>query len=133
MAHYPTSRLFNAESAGTVSVKFGKSSCQITLRKKAPDRAVTTIATTSREINSAMQRFAESLVSRLQQQGVTITGSKGGTEKDMSLVCGRFGVLIQADGEILYDLGTLSSRDPVLSAQVATVAKQLGMSIKRDK
>jgi hypothetical protein len=119
-----------AASAGTVQVKYGKSSCTITLRKKAPDKLVTSIARSSNEVLSSMKQFGGVLVGHLQQKGVSIKGSKGGTESEMEIVCGRFGVLIQANAQITYDLGSLSSRDPALSKITAAAAKQLGLSLK---
>lgn len=117
-------------SKGTLHVRFGREQVRITLRRKAADRQVSTLSNTANEVISSLSAFMQGFAGNLGTLHVKTTGAVPPTLETSRLVCGRFGVLVQADGEIKIDLGSLSSRDPQLLAAARAAARPLGLTVK---
>ena len=107
-------------SKGTFHVRFGKDQSRVTLRRKSPDRQMPTLVSTANEVVATMSAFLSQFAANLTGLGVTVGERKGGTTEETKLICGRFGVLVQCDGELPYTL-TISSRDDRLLAAARAV------------
>jgi hypothetical protein len=116
-------------SKGTFHVRFGKPQVRITLRRKSPDRQMPTLVNTANEVVATMGAFMSQLTANLGGLGVTVGEKTGGTTQETKLICGRFGVLVQCDGELAYNL-MISSRDESLAKAARAAARSVGGTAK---